>query len=170
MQHNNESYLKVLTVTIIDWDKGAENIENILMMLNKEDSKYQDGYYSDGESNKFLTSWNNIEVKDLRSNISFEQNTSKRKNSLTILSNQRNIKNNLLISKSDEAGSQLSSCVRANQIENIMAIQENSTKLVNKNVRDLDLYLRSNRVNRAESLNSNNKFVHSKRSNILIRK
>ena len=42
-------------------------------------------------------------------------------------------------------------------------------KLINKNVVDLDLYLRSSRVNRTNSFKSNKRFIHSKRSHIPAR-
>lgn len=109
------------------------------MMLNKEESNYQDGYYSDGESNKFLSSTNNLVVRELKSNKSFMQNKSQRKNSLAMPDNQRFIDYNLLMSRSQEMASQLSSCVRVDRVENFMNINEGNSmprerKLINKNV------------------------------------
>ncbi len=45
-----------------------------------------------------------------------------------------------------------------------------TNKLINKNVVDLDLYLRSSRINRTSSFKSNKSFIHSKRNNNHSRK
>ena len=148
--------LKVILITVIEWENSIDDIDKIVDMLENNESKGPDEYHSDDEDHKQSTAKNNLEVWDLKSDISHPISLSKRKHSLTTFDHQQFVRHNLLLNSNQ---SRVSSWVRLDPIEKFRQINNSvesseEWKVVTKNVANLNLYIPSNRIN-TESMNSN---------------
>ena len=141
---------------MIDEKLGIEDIDKIVDMLDNNESKGPDEYHSDDEDHRQSTTKNNLEVWDLKSDISRPLSISKRKHSLPIFDHQQFVKRNMLLNSNQ---SHVSSWVRLYPIEKFRQINNSvesseEWKVVTQNVSNLNLYIPSNRIN-TESMNSN---------------
>ena len=54
--------LKVILITVIEWENSIDDIDKIVDMLENNESKGPDEYHSDDEDHKQSTAKNNLEV------------------------------------------------------------------------------------------------------------